>query len=166
MLLARAVTEYSQQTWVQRGSSLTSVREMGALRSTPGTSGKSVGDREDLPPGLLQGRPARALQIQDAILHPWWVAGRLSQPGSASERLGLQGRVSSGARSVPWAHRVRSWTRSGPWTPRVRSVPWAPRVRFRVGSVPEAHRVGSCPAYPTLAPVAASVSRPSSSPLR
>ncbi len=40
--LARTVTESSQLIWVQRGNSLTSVREMGALRSTAGTSGKSL----------------------------------------------------------------------------------------------------------------------------
>ncbi len=40
--LACTVTEFSQQTWAQRGSSLTSIRETGALRSTPGTSEKSI----------------------------------------------------------------------------------------------------------------------------
>ncbi len=116
----------------------------------------SVGDREDLPPGLLLGRPGRALQNQDAILEPQGVTGGLSQPGSASEWLGLQGGVSCGARSVLWAHRVRSKARSVPGAHRVRSrirsvpgayrvrsIPWANRICSRAHSVPWAHRVRS-----------------------
>ncbi len=53
VLLARTVTEFSQQTWVQRGSSLISVREMGALRSMPGTSGKSLVSRRQRRPASL-----------------------------------------------------------------------------------------------------------------
>ncbi len=51
--------------------------------------------------------------------------------------------------SVPWAHRVRS---------RARSIPWAQRVR----SCPACLALACCSTCATLAPVAASVSRPSS----
>ncbi len=80
----RPMTEIRRQTWVQRGSTATSVREMRVWRSKPGTSGKSllVGDREDLPPGLLLGRPGRAFQVPDALLGPRGVAGGLQKPGS------------------------------------------------------------------------------------
>ncbi len=59
----------------------------------------SVGDGEDLPHGLLLGRPGRALQIQDAVLDPRRVAGGLYQPGSTFERLSLQGGGSCRVRS-------------------------------------------------------------------
>ncbi len=89
----------------QPGSSLTSVRGMGAFRSTPGTSGKSLVSRWQRilaswsSSGGGVGMAGRALKIQDAILEPRRFAGELSQPGSASERLGLQGGVSCRARS-------------------------------------------------------------------
>ncbi len=81
-------------------------------------------------------------------------------------------RVRSRARSVPGAHAVRSRARSGPGAHAVRSVPGAHRVR----SGPGAHAFRSGPgahsglgthrarsrASPTLAPVCAYYSRPSS----
>ncbi len=127
-------------------------RHWGIRRALLG-SRSSVGDGEDLPPGLLLGRPGRALQIQDAILEPQGLAGGLSQPGSASEWLCLQGGVRSRARSVLRAHRVRSraapFRESAPEPLRSesplqsRSIPRANRVRSRARSVPRAHRVRS-----------------------
>ncbi len=94
--------------------------------------------------------------------------------------------VRSRARSVPGAHAVRSRVRSLPGAhavrSRARSVPGAhavrSRVRSRVRSVPGAHAVHSSPgprsglgtyrarsrASPTLAPLCAHCSRPSSTP--
>ncbi len=93
------VEESRQQAWVQQVSSSTSVRERGALRSTSGAFGRALGDREDLPPGLLLGGASRASQSLNAILEPKGVAGGLPLSGSSSERLSLQGGVSCGPRS-------------------------------------------------------------------
>ncbi len=46
----RTVTEIRQQTWVQRGSFATSVRETGVWRSTPGNYGKSLACRRQRRP--------------------------------------------------------------------------------------------------------------------
>ncbi len=89
-------------------------------------SGSPVGYGRGLPHGFFGGRPNQALQVPDALLGLRGVTGGVYKPGSASERLSLQGGVSSRARPVPWAHRVRS---------RARSVPWAHKVRFRARSV-------------------------------
>ncbi len=89
-------------------------------------SGSPVGYGRGLPHVFLGGRPNQALQVPDALLAPRGVTGGVYKPGSVSERLSLQGGVSSRARPVPWAHRVRS---------RARSVPWAHKVRFRARSL-------------------------------
>ncbi len=94
---------------------------------------------------------------------------------------GAQG-VRSRARSAPWAHGVRSRARSDPRAhgvhSRVRSDPGAQGVRSRARSDPGAHTFRSGPgprsglgthrahsrASPTLAPLCAHCSRPSSTP--
>ncbi len=48
--LARTVTEFNQQTWVQQGNFATSVRETGVWRSKPDTSGKSLVGRRQIRP--------------------------------------------------------------------------------------------------------------------
>ncbi len=104
-------------------------------------SGSPVGYGGGLPHGVFLGRPSRALQIPDALWAPRGFTGGVHQSGSEFKRLNLQDGVRSRARSAPWADRVRS---------RARSAPWADRVRSR--------------ASPTLAPLCAHCSRPSSTP--
>ncbi len=72
----RPMTEIRQQTWVQRGSTATSVRETGG--SLLGSHSLSA---TELPLGLLLGRPGRAFQVPDALLGPRGVAGGLHKPG-------------------------------------------------------------------------------------
>ncbi len=102
-------------------------------------SGSPVGYGKGLPHGLFLGRPSRALQVPYTLSAPWGVTGGVHQPGSEFKQLSLQGGVSCGASSFPWAHRVRSRARSVPWAHRARSVLGAHRVR----PVSWAHRVHS-----------------------